>query len=153
MRLMKHLASHFTRLLVVCCLLGLAALAQAQGQAFTSSAGFRVVVIPGSMADALVVNRGMADQVVTPTTGTFRLTVPADAFAHTNPNAVVTLKATQISGEALPAWLAFDSVAGRFTGRTAPGERRAIRIKVLARDDGGRSVYTTFAVSIGVAGR
>lgn len=148
MERMKPLVAHFTRLLMVYCLLGLAGSVHAQ-PLLTSSAGFRILVTAGSSSDAIMRNRGIADQVAPPTAGMFRVVVPVDAFAHTNPNAVITLMATQSSGEQLPAWASFESVTGRFTFRVAPGERRTLNIKVVARDDGGRSTYTTFLVMVG----
>jgi hypothetical protein len=87
--------------------------------------------------------------VVTPVAGTpVQITIPVDAFAHTNPNAVVTLNARQTSGEALPSWLSFDASSGKFTVRSAPGERRVVEVRVEARD-GQRVVVTTFKITVG----
>ncbi|WP_218011571.1 putative Ig domain-containing protein, partial [Azohydromonas lata] len=103
--------------------------------------------------DTLVLNRGMADQVVTSTSGVTQIAIPADAFAHTNPNAVVTLTARQANGEALPPWMTFDAATGKFTVRAAPGERRVIEVRVQASDGSGRPVSTTFKIQVGAAAK
>jgi VCBS repeat-containing protein len=116
------------------------------------SSSFRVVVLPSAAAagaEGLVLNRGVADQVVAPSNGTAQITIPADAFAHTDPNAVVKLNARQANGEALPPWLSFDAATGKFTVRAAPGERRTIEVRVEARDGSNRTVFTTFKIQVG----
>jgi hypothetical protein len=120
------------------------------------NSSFRVVVLPSAVAagaEGLVLNRGVADQIVAPTNGTAQITIPSDAFAHTNPNAVVTLNARQANGEALPPWVSFDAATGKFTVRAAPGERRVIEVRVEARDGSNRAVFTTFKIQVGGAAK
>ncbi|NML18669.1 DUF4347 domain-containing protein [Azohydromonas caseinilytica] len=114
--------------------------------------GFRVVVLAGIAPGSdpgLMLYRGIGDQVVAVAGGTGLLTIPADAFAHTDPGAVVTLSARQANGAALPAWVSFDPATGRFTVRAAPGERKALELRVEARDHLDRVVVTTFKLQVG----
>ena len=149
---MNRLVTQSTRLLMALCVMAFSPVGWSNpltAAALTSAAGFRVVVVPGDAPDAMLRNRGIADQVVTVASTPFRVTVPADAFAHTNRNAVVNLRATQANGQPLPAWLSFDAMTGTFFGRVAPGERRNLQIQVTAKDDGGRVASETFLIAVG----
>jgi hypothetical protein len=75
-------------------------------------------------------------------------TVPGDAFAHTNPRALVRLQATLAGGEPLPAWLSLDGITGRLSG-TAPADFAGqLEIVVTARDTNGLVARTTLQLSI-----
>ena len=117
------------------------------GETLTSSAGFRAVVLEASQP-ALLVFRGITDQFVEGNrTTTFNL--PADAFAHTRPEAVLTLEAKLTNGLPLPGWMRFDAQAGTFT--VAPPERFAgtLEIRVAARDNEDREAVAVFKFNVG----
>ncbi len=71
--------------------------------------------------------------------------VPPDAFAHTDPAAIVHLEAVQVDGKPLPDWLKFDSLTGIFSGEP-PGSsgRMVLQIRLNARDDQGREATSSF---------
>jgi hypothetical protein len=73
--------------------------------------------------------------------------VPGDAFAHTDPHAVVRLSATLASGEPLPAWLAFDRVGGRFSGTPPDDFSGTLDVRIVARDDHGLEAQTHVKLS------
>jgi len=83
--------------------------------------------------------------------------IPKDAFAHTDPGAVVRLQATLADGSPLPAWLIFDPVNGTLSGMPPDGIPIEIEVKITARDDAGREANVIFAPTIsgapGTAGR
>jgi hypothetical protein len=79
-------------------------------------------------------------------------TIPADAFTHTNPNATVTLTATQANGQALPGWLSFNPHTGTLQGTPPTGTKgQVIAIKVTARDNDGKQANVTVNFSIGAS--
>ena len=78
---------------------------------------------------------------------TFR--IPADAFAHTDPSAIVLLEARLASGSPLPSWLSFDGVTGQFSGTPPEGLRGAIELEVTAKDTDGREAHANFRLLVG----
>jgi Putative Ig domain len=76
------------------------------------------------------------------------LPVPADAFAHTDPTAIVHLEARLEDGSPLPAWLRFDGMRGVFTGFPPVGSDEALGIEIVARDTAGREARTHFTLEI-----
>jgi hypothetical protein len=76
------------------------------------------------------------------------LRIPRDAFADTDPVAVVVLEARLADGRPLPDWLKFDGLNGTLTGEPPPGVDGEIEIEVIARDSDGREARTTFKLSI-----
>lgn len=98
--------------------------------------------------DQLYVYLGVRDPRSTSDTG-YEFQVPSDAFAHTDPSAVVRLAATQADGTPLPGWLNFDGQSGLLSG-TPPTPRAAdIEIKITARDDAGREASVSFRPLLG----
>ena len=79
--------------------------------------------------------------------GTFR--VPADAFAHTDPSALVLLEARLASGSPLPSWLSFDGVTGQFSGTPPEGMHGSIELEVTAKDTDGREARANFRLNVG----
>ena len=73
-----------------------------------------------------------------------QLAVPADAFGHTNPSAVVRLEASLADGSPLPGWIRFDNVSGAFSGTPPTAAAAEVEIKVVARDDAGRQAELVF---------
>jgi hypothetical protein len=112
--------------------------------------GFQAVVIPKAdgAADTLVVNRGMSDTILEPAART-EIAIPADAFAHTDPNAIVQLQAAQMNGQPLPAWVSFDAASGKFKVQPPAGASGELYIKVVARDAQGREAVATFRIVVG----
>jgi len=74
--------------------------------------------------------------------------VPEDAFAHTDPSAVVRLEARLADGSPLPAWLKFDAVRGTFHGVPPQDVRGSLEIEVIARDDQGREARSRFEMLV-----
>ncbi len=111
---------------------------------------FQVVVASSSGlgGEGLVLNRGISDQVVS-STGRAEISVPSDAFAHTNPNASVHLSAQQANGQPLPNWVAFDGRSGKFIVNPPPGVRGELSIKLVARDSEGHEVASVFKIRVG----
>jgi hypothetical protein len=96
----------------------------------------------------LFVYHGIPDmQLLADDAGSMR--VPQDAFAHTDPAAVVRLEARLTNGLALPGWLKFDSVGGTFRGVPPEGLRGLLDIEVIARDTEGREAHSRFNLEIG----
>ena len=114
---------------------------------YTRSEGFRTVVAK-AQEPALVLFQGVPDQYVESGTH-LSLTVPADAFAHTQPKAVVRLAAQLADGRPLPTWVSFDGQTGQFRGDAPPGMRGELRIKIIARDMDGREATALFRVNVG----
>jgi hypothetical protein len=96
-------------------------------------------------ADRLFVYRGIPD-LSFGADGFAR--VPQDAFAHTDPKAIVQLEARMINGAPLPAWLQFSGTSGLFRGTPPDGFRGTLEILVIARDSEGREARTTFELRV-----
>jgi hypothetical protein len=117
------------------------------GETLTSSSGFRVAVIEAPQP-VLVLFRGITDQFVEGNRlATFNL--PADAFAHTRPEAVLSLDAKLSDGRPLPGWMRFDAQAGSFAVVPPPGFVGTLEIRVTARDNGGREAAALFKFNVG----
>ena len=76
------------------------------------------------------------------------LRIPRDAFAHTDPSAIVLLEARLADGRPLPGWLSFDRIRGTFSGEPPRGLDGDIEVEVVARDSEGREARTLFQFSI-----
>ncbi|HYG55686.1 MAG TPA: VCBS domain-containing protein, partial [Burkholderiales bacterium] len=74
--------------------------------------------------------------------------VPEDAFAHTDPAAVVHLDARLANGQPLPAWLRFEGLRGTFSGQPPQGLEGTLHIEVVARDTDGREARTQFVLQV-----
>jgi hypothetical protein len=82
------------------------------------------------------------------TDGLTMLRVPTDAFAHTDPSAVVQLEARLANGSPLPGWLRFDGLRGVFSGTPPQGIEETLEVEVVARDTEGREARTQFTLEI-----
>ncbi|OZI61960.1 Ig-like domain-containing protein [Bordetella genomosp. 11] len=128
---------------------GLRDLGRPDGESLTHGSSFRVVVMPSSAANqGLMLNRGMGDLIVAPA-GRIEVSIPSDAFAHTDPNAAIQLAARLQDGRPLPAWVRFDSRAGKFVVDAPSGMSGDIAIRVIARDGAGNEAATVFHVRVG----
>ncbi|MGI4721312.1 MAG: tandem-95 repeat protein [Janthinobacterium lividum] len=114
---------------------------------YTRSEGFRTVV---ARADepALVLFQGVPDQFAE-SGRTLSMTVPADAFVHTQDKSTVRLAAMLQDGQPLPAWVHFNSETGKFTGEVPKGMKGELKIKLIARDQAGREAVALFRLNVG----
>jgi hypothetical protein len=82
--------------------------------------------------------------------GATLLRVPADAFAHTDPKALVHLEARLEDGLPLPGWLRFEGVRGVFTAIPPAGAEERLDIEIVARDTEGREarVHVTLEMDV-----
>jgi hypothetical protein len=96
----------------------------------------------------LFVYQGIPDMQLLPdATGSVR--VPQDAFAHTDPAAIVRLEARLANGLPLPSWLKFDAASGTFRGVPPEGLTGLLDIEVIARDTEGREAHSRFSLEVG----
>lgn len=116
---------------------------------YTRSDGFRTVVASAD-EPALVLFQGVPDQYIE-TGARLSVTVPSDAFAHTQPKAVVRLAATMQDGSPLPGWVQFNGQTGQFSGQVPEGMKGELRIKLTARDQAGREATALFRLNVGQA--
>jgi hypothetical protein len=110
-----------------------------------SEVGLPSLMLEGA---AIFVVRGMPD-ISLPAAAEREIRIPADAFAHTDPNAPVVLEATLADGRPLPAWIVFDPASGAFKVMPPPGLQEEIEVRVIARDAQGREAMLTFTISVG----
>jgi len=116
----------------------------------SGTGGFQVSVVGRSSGggDTLTINAPMRD-------ASFALgsrivvTVPTDAFAHTQADATVTLSARRADGAPLPPWISFNPRTGTFEGTPPPNFRGEVAVRVTARDNGGHEVVQTFKIQVG----
>ncbi|KAB8043227.1 Ig-like domain-containing protein, partial [Janthinobacterium aquaticum] len=116
---------------------------------YTAMNGFRTVVAKAENP-ALMLFQGVPDQY-TDNGRPLSMTIPADAFVHTQADAVVRLSATLQDGRPLPSWVQFDSQTGKFTGEVPKGLVGELRIKLTARDIGGHEATALFRINVGQA--
>jgi hypothetical protein len=76
--------------------------------------------------------------------------IPREAFAHTDPTAIVTLNARMASGETLPSWLSFDARSGLFRGVPPGGEPVTLDLMLTAVDEDGHEASVEFKLELGV---
>jgi hypothetical protein len=96
----------------------------------------------------LFVYRGVPDMQWLANQGFGSLRIPDDAFAHTDPSAVVQLEARLATGAPLPGWLKFEGLRGTFSGSPPESVSGVIEVEVVAKDDQGREARTVFKLRI-----
>jgi hypothetical protein len=105
----------------------------------------------GVNAGGLRVLNPVPDQRLgTDAASSFRL--PAGVFAHSDKDAVITIKATLEDGSPLPKWLKFDATSGTFSGTPPAGEKGKLDIKVTARDKSGTEATVKFKLNTAKSG-
>ena len=114
---------------------------------YTRSEGFRTVVAKAD-EPALVLFQGVPDQFAE-SGRTLSLSVPADAFVHTQDRAIVRLAAVMQDGQPLPSWVQFNGETGKFSGEVPKGWKGELKIKVIARDQAGREAVALFRINVG----
>jgi hypothetical protein len=113
----------------------------------TRAGGFRIVVNPSREDVSLVLLHPLDDQASAPGEP-IALSVPIDTFAHSQSDALITLFAVRADGRPLPRWLRFDAANGKFYGVPPDGFDGDIDVKVIARDNFGNDVSTSFRFRI-----
>ena len=73
-------------------------------------------------------------------------------FAHSDKDAIITIKATLADGSPLPKWLKFDAASGTFSGTLPAGEKGKLDIKITARDKSGSEAVVKFKLSTAKSG-
>jgi hypothetical protein len=76
------------------------------------------------------------------------LRIPEDAFAHTDPSAIVTLEARIADGRPLPDWLTFNPTLGTLTGEPPRGMAGELEIEVIASDGKGHEARIAFTLPV-----
>jgi hypothetical protein len=114
-----------------------------------NASSFHVATAPRvDTGSALIVNHGMADTQI-PVGGHTEVTVPFDAFAHTDPDATVTLTLRQADGRPLPGWARFNPATGKLVMDPPPGFEGRLTLRLIARDNRGHEAVTTFKIVVG----
>ncbi|MBS0337960.1 MAG: putative Ig domain-containing protein [Proteobacteria bacterium] len=132
--------------------------ADALGSAAPGDRGFPVARVPaddlqrvsGTDGAALAEQRLFVFQGVLSAIGDTQYRIPADAFGHTDPAAIVRLDARSADGSPLPPWLQFDALTGTFRGMPPGGARTLLEIVLTARDEEGREANIAFTLELGV---
>jgi len=114
----------------------------------TSSTGYQIPVSE-TAPPGLTVNRGVTDQVVESTQSATKISLPFDAFMHSNKDAIIQLSAKQANDAPLPKWVQFDPATGVFEVTPPKGFKGKLDLKVIARDDDGREAVAMFQMFIG----
>ena len=76
----------------------------------------------------------------------FNYTIPDSTFIDDDGNNTLTYTAKLLSGDSLPAWLAFDPLSRSFSG--TPTTIGTLNLKVTATDNANMSVATSFKLMI-----
>ncbi len=111
---------------------------------------FNAAVIPQSSSSTsndggLSVLNGIKDPEIS-SLGIISFSIPIDAFAKSNNETMVTLKASLPGNKTLPSWLKFDPVAGKFEGEVPEDFEGSIEVLVTATDQNGNEVTTSFVI-------
>lgn len=118
------------------------------GEVLTSNSGYRVPVSESAPV-GLTVNRGVTDQFVQSTDVVSKISLPFDAFIHTNKDAIIKLEAKKADNSPLPTWVQFDPASGVFEVTPPKGFKGKLDLKILARDDDGREAVVLFQMFVG----
>jgi len=82
----------------------------------------------------------------------FGFQVPEDAFRDMDQGEILSYSAALANGDALPAWLAFDSASRQFIGTPAANDIGAISVRVTATDLMGASATDEFQLVVSDGG-
>jgi hypothetical protein len=118
------------------------------GAAVTSSSGIPIPVSE-TAPPGLSRYQGVTDQFVQSTDITSKISLPFDAFIHSNKDAVIQLEAKQADDSKLPNWVQFDPATGVFEVKPPKDFKGKLDLKVIARDDDGREAVAIFQMFIG----
>ncbi|WP_461168474.1 beta strand repeat-containing protein, partial [Uliginosibacterium sediminicola] len=133
----------------------------------TSSQGQTVPPVQSAASSGLVTfaagsgldagNRAAVLEVTRPDQGQFNfdlgsrvsVTVPQGTFVHSSATAQVSVTAIQQDGQALPSWLSFNPSTGTLEGTPPASAQGEIVVRVIARDQNGRTAETMIKIRIG----
>ncbi len=118
------------------------------GQTLTSENGHPILVSETALP-GLSLYQGITDQFVQSTTDVTKISIPFDAFIHSDKNAVIKLQAKQSDDSPLPSWVEFDPAAGTFTVKPPKDFKGKLDLKVIARDDQGNEAVSMFQMFVG----
>ncbi|WP_396431470.1 hypothetical protein, partial [Limnohabitans sp.] len=118
------------------------------GDVLTSSSGFRVAVNE-TASPGLALNRGVTDQFVEGNGSSSKVSLPFDAFIHSNKDAVIKLDAKLADNSPLPAWVRFDPATGSFEVNPPKDFKGKLDLKVIAMDDDSREAVALFQLFVG----
>jgi hypothetical protein len=118
------------------------------GDVLTSSSGFRVAVNE-TAAPGLALLRGITDQFVEGNGSTAKVSMPFDAFIHSDKDAVIKLDAKLADNSPLPNWVSFDPATGSFEVNPPKDFKGKLDLKVIALDDDGREAVALFQLFVG----
>ena len=118
----------------------------------TSASGYQIPV-NDSAPPGLTIYRGVTDQFVQGTEVAVKVSLPYDAFLHSNKDAVIRLQAKQSDDSPLPNWVQFDPVTGVFEVTPPAGFKGKLDVKVVARDEDGREATAIFQLFVGDPGK
>ncbi len=118
------------------------------GDTVTSRSGVPIPVSP-TAPPGLSLYQGVTDQFVQSTDTVSKVSLPFDAFIHSNKDAVVKLQAKQADDSNLPNWVQFDPATGVFEVTPPKDFKGKLDLKVIARDDDGREAVAMFRMFIG----
>ena len=114
-----------------------------------TSAGGPQFVASESAPPGLTLFAGVTDQFIQTTDADTKISLPYDAFIHSNKEAVIKLQAKQADDSPLPKWVEFDPAAGTFTVKPPKDFKGKLDLKVIARDDDGREAVAIFQMFVG----
>jgi hypothetical protein len=114
----------------------------------TSASGHQIAVSE-TARPGLSLYQGVTDQFIQSTSVATKVSMPFDAFIHTNKDAVIKLNAKQADDSPLPKWVQFDPTSGTFEVAPPKGFKGKLDLKVIARDDDGREAVALFQMFIG----
>ena len=97
--------------------------------------------------DAPTVANPIVDQSAN-TGATFTFTVPTNTFADVDVGDTLTYSATLADGNALPAWLSFNSTTRTFSGTPNNGDAGVVNLKITATDTGNLSLSDLFDLTV-----
>ena len=118
------------------------------GDVLTSSSGFRVAV-NDTASPGLSLYRGITDQFVEGNGSSSKVSLPYDAFIHSNKDAVIKLDAKLADNSPLPNWVRFDPATGSFEVNPPKDFKGKLDLKVVALDDDGREATALFQLFVG----
>ncbi len=116
--------------------------------AVTSGSGYQIPVSE-TAPPGLTLYQGITDQFVQTVGAMTKVSLPFDAFIHSNKDAVIKLDAKLADDSKLPDWVQFDPSSGTFQVTPPANFKGKLDIKVVARDDDGREATAIFQMFIG----
>ncbi|WP_260415092.1 calcium-binding protein [Pseudomonas cichorii] len=96
--------------------------------------------------DAPVLAKAIVDQAATAGT-LLNFALPAATFTDVDAGDTLSITAQSADGQALPAWLTFDTATRTFSG--TPGSQGTVSVKVSAVDRAGATVSDVFDIVVG----